>query len=108
MNRYWKKWRDRIVIAPEGRTYRRNIRELIFVADLVDAFGAQRLKIEAIVSPPDRRRRDLDNLEKCLWDSLEHSGLYRNDSQIDDKHMVRGDIDEEGVGKVWLFVEVLG
>ena len=33
--------------------------------------------------PPDRRRRDLDNLQKAPLDSLEHAGVYENDSQID-------------------------
>jgi len=33
--------------------------------------------------PPDRRRRDLDNLLKSVLDALEHAGLYADDSQID-------------------------
>jgi crossover junction endodeoxyribonuclease RusA len=33
--------------------------------------------------PPDRRRRDLDNLLKALLDSIEHAGVYEDDSQID-------------------------
>ena len=33
--------------------------------------------------PPDRRRRDLDNLYKCLFDALGHAGVYEDDSQID-------------------------
>jgi crossover junction endodeoxyribonuclease RusA len=33
--------------------------------------------------PPDRRRRDLDNIQKALLDSLEHAGVYADDNQID-------------------------
>ncbi len=33
--------------------------------------------------PPDRRRRDLDNIQKPVLDSLEHAGVYEDDSQID-------------------------
>jgi crossover junction endodeoxyribonuclease RusA len=33
--------------------------------------------------PPDRRRRDLDNLPKAVLDSLAHAGVYEDDSQID-------------------------
>jgi crossover junction endodeoxyribonuclease RusA len=33
--------------------------------------------------PPDRRRRDLDNLQKPVLDALEHAGIYEDDSQID-------------------------
>jgi len=34
------------------------------------------------VFPPDRRRRDLDNLQKALLDALAHGGAYHDDSQI--------------------------
>ena len=33
--------------------------------------------------PPDRRRRDLDNLQKPVLDALQHAGVYEEDSQID-------------------------
>jgi len=33
--------------------------------------------------PPDRRRRDLDNLMKSTQDALEHAGVYEDDGQID-------------------------
>jgi len=33
--------------------------------------------------PPDRRRRDLDNLQKPLLDALEKAGIYEDDSLID-------------------------
>lgn len=33
--------------------------------------------------PPDRRRRDLDNLQKPVLDVLQHAGVYEDDSQID-------------------------
>ena len=39
--------------------------------------------------PPDRRRRDLDNLLKCTQDSLAHAGVYEDDSQIDVLVVVR-------------------
>ncbi|MFA7238349.1 MAG: RusA family crossover junction endodeoxyribonuclease [Phycisphaeraceae bacterium] len=33
--------------------------------------------------PPDRRRRDLDNLQKSSIDAIQHAGVYEDDSQID-------------------------
>ena len=33
--------------------------------------------------PPDRRRRDLDNLLKPALDALQHAGVYEDDSQVD-------------------------
>lgn len=47
-------------------------------------FGAdKRIRMEVVAYPPDKRRRDLDNLGKSLLDSLQHAGLYQDDSQID-------------------------
>lgn len=40
---------------------------------------------------PDNRRRDIANFEKALSDFLEEAGVYENDCQIDDMHMVRLD-----------------
>lgn len=36
--------------------------------------------------PPDLRIRDLDNIQKSLWDSLQKAGVYKNDSQIKEFH----------------------
>lgn len=42
-----------------------------------------RLEVEVDAYVPDRRRRDIDNIPKALLDSLEHAGVFVNDSQID-------------------------
>ena len=34
-------------------------------------------------TPPDLRRRDLDNLLKPTLDALQHAGVYEDDSQVD-------------------------
>ena len=34
------------------------------------------------VWPPDKRRRDLDNLQKATQDALQHGGAYHDDCQI--------------------------
>ena len=52
---------------------------------------AERLRVRVVAHPPDRRRRDLDNLGKAVCDALEHFRLCRNDSQIDDWQIIRGE-----------------
>lgn len=36
-----------------------------------------------LVYPPDKRKRDIDNLIKIVADSLQDARYYMNDSQID-------------------------
>lgn len=47
------------------------------------------LSVLVIISPPDRRRRDMDNAWKTLSDSLTHAGIWEDDSQIADLRLVR-------------------
>jgi len=42
-----------------------------------------RLALCAEFRPPDRRRRDLDNLAKVLLDALQHASVYEDDASID-------------------------
>ncbi len=51
-----------------------------------------RLEMVVHVFPPDGRRRDLDNLQKSLCDSLQAAGVYADDSQIDRLDVHRGPI----------------
>jgi Holliday junction resolvase RusA-like endonuclease len=38
------------------------------------------VKVSMFLSPPDRRRRDGDNLEKAIMDALVKAGVIRDDS----------------------------
>ncbi|MBI1374084.1 MAG: RusA family crossover junction endodeoxyribonuclease [Phycisphaera sp.] len=84
INHYWRMWRGRMVISREGRAFRTSVCALLAggggprkppsggrVALCMDAF------------PPDRRRRDLDNIQKPVLDALEHAGVYDDDGLID-------------------------
>ena len=42
-----------------------------------------RLAVKVEVYPPDRRRRDIDNVQKPILDALEKGQAYEDDSQID-------------------------
>ena len=48
-----------------------------------------RLEVTYHVSPPDRRRRDLGNIEKAVSDALHKCGVIEDDSQIDELHILR-------------------
>lgn len=74
----------RMIISKEGRVYRKRIVALIASLRLPLVFSAEdRLTVEIAAHVPDRRERDLDNILKCLLDSLKHAGVYPSDGQVD-------------------------
>lgn len=85
VNHYWRKWHNRMVISRQGREYRTVVCGLLAGgrggARKPPAGGRVALCMDAF--PPDRRRRDLDNLQKPTLDALQHAGVYEDDSQID-------------------------
>jgi len=88
VNHYWRHYRGRTVISQEGRAYRERVRALL-AADSAHGNGPRkppsggRIALDMDAFPPDRRRRDLDNIQKAVLDSLEHGAVYEDDSQVD-------------------------
>jgi len=86
VNNYWRRCGARYFISPKGVAFR----ELVCLKTFNETFNKNvRLSVDIYAYPPDKRRRDLDNILKSLFDSLQHAGLYEDDSQIDDIHIVR-------------------
>jgi crossover junction endodeoxyribonuclease RusA len=56
-----------------------------------------RLSVTVDIYPPDRRKRDLDNVLKALFDGITHAGVWEDDSQIDELHVYRRDRVEHGL-----------
>jgi crossover junction endodeoxyribonuclease RusA len=82
VNHYYRKVGRRMLISRRGRLYRQAV--CAIVRELgINSFDCE-LKIVIDAYPPDRRRRDGDNLLKAVFDSLQHGGLYKDDSQIKD------------------------
>ncbi|KMK08160.1 crossover junction endodeoxyribonuclease [Pluralibacter gergoviae] len=38
--------------------------------------------VDIVLFPPDKRRRDIDNYNKALFDALTHAGVWEDDSQV--------------------------
>ena len=80
VNHYYRHVGPRTLISRQGRRFRER------VAATLAAIGVRRLagplELEILIFPPDRRRRDIDNVQKALLDALEHGGAYHDDSQI--------------------------
>jgi len=62
-----------------------------------------RLEVRIDVYPPDKRKRDIANLEKAVVDSLQQKGgygIFIDDSQIDILHIRRLHITKPGYVRV--------
>ena len=85
-NRTWRMVNGRMLLSRQGRAYRKSVCALLATRDgngprKPPSGGRIALCMDAF--PPDRRRRDLDNIQKPVLDALEQAGAYKDDSQID-------------------------
>jgi crossover junction endodeoxyribonuclease RusA len=90
VNHYYRRVGSATLISKEGRRYRTRVAGEVLLARSPRVEG--RLAVRIVASPPDQRRRDLDNLQKALLDALQHAGVYRDDSQIDRISVERGSV----------------
>ena|SRR3990167_7469465 len=88
VNKYWRHNRGRTHISKEGRAYRDEVWWLIQSKKLATITQPAFIYITAY--PPDKRKRDLDNLLKCLIDSIAYSGAIADDYLFDDIRITRG------------------
>ena len=65
-----------------------------------ERFAGERLRVSVTLHAPDRRHYDIDNRAKVLLDALQTAGVYENDRQIDELHLLRGDVRKPGVAVV--------
>lgn len=81
-NTYWRRNGHRYFITPKGIAYRQTT--TILATQWRDRFDKdKRLSVIVEAYPPDKRRRDVDNIFKCLLDSMQWARVYVDDSQID-------------------------
>jgi len=80
VNTYYRRVGSRTLISKRGREYRQRVAGAVLIQGRVHFAGEIRMRIWII--PPDRRKRDLDNLLKAPLDALEKARVYDNDSQI--------------------------
>ena len=80
VNHYWRRVGARTLISRGGRAFRQSVCSILAASDIQPCAGALEVRIDLF--PPDRRRRDVDNIQKALLDALEHGGAYFDDNQI--------------------------
>jgi crossover junction endodeoxyribonuclease RusA len=85
-------------IKPAGIAFRAAVAEIVASAGYPMITG--RVSLFVRVYPATRAKQDLDNRSKALQDALTHAGVWLDDEQIDDLHMVRGPVFKGGMVKI--------
>ena len=80
INHYYARQKNGAVyINQKGKSYRVAVKHNLHLTKPVEG----KVKLHVDVFPPDNRKRDLDNINKCLLDALQCSGIIKDDYDID-------------------------
>ena len=101
VNHYWGQHGHRRYVSKAGVAFKEQVAE--YVIDYrVPKLGTARLAMTVVLFPKDRRKQDIDNRIKALWDALADAGVFDNDEQIDTLFIERGEIKKGGGCRVYI------
>lgn len=95
VNTYWLRSKFGTYLSPKGREYKQKVAEYV-IENKVPKLGEARLRLTMIIRPRSKRKFDIDNLAKSVLDSLAEAGVYDDDEQIDELHIIRGEPIKDG------------
>lgn len=101
VNTYWRRVGNRTVLSAGAKRYRENVGAAVLQQGRRRTF-TEEVALEVEFRPPDKRRRDLDNLLKGVLDSLAYAGVYLDDSQVRRVVMWFGPVEAGGAALVSL------
>ena len=96
VNHVWRRVGSKTLLSAEGRKYREAVGRHCLMRRIAGARIPGRLSVRILVNPPDRRRRDIDNLTKVPLDALTHAAVWEDDSQIDELYIRRNPVTPGG------------
>ena len=94
INTFYTVARNRKILSKRGRQYKKDAQ--IFLMKHKPSKIEGKVKVTIVANPPDRRKRDLDNILKPILDALTEYGVYDDDSDIDELTIIRSDIRKFG------------
>jgi crossover junction endodeoxyribonuclease RusA len=101
VNHYWGQHGHRRYVSKAGVAFKAQVSDYV-VEYRVPKLGTARLAMTVVLFPKDRRKQDIDNRIKALWDALADAGVFNNDEQIDTLFIERGEIKKGGGCRVYL------
>ena len=81
VNAYWLASGKRRYISKRGVEFKRCVKE-IWEASNHQGFGSAKVEFNVLLFPRDNRLMDIDNMLKCLGDSLQDAGAFDDDQQV--------------------------
>lgn len=100
-NHHYTIARGRKILSNESRAYAEQVAWLAISmrtkGELPREPLTEKLKATVLVIHPDKRRRDILNFQKALWDSMQKAEIIKDDSQLDDVRVIRGITDGEAM-----------
>jgi crossover junction endodeoxyribonuclease RusA len=82
-------------ISKAGREFKLQVQDYV-LDNGVPKMGQKRLQMQVTLYPRDKRKQDIDNRIKALWDALTDAGVFDDDEQIDVLIVQRGEIRKGG------------
>lgn len=95
VNSYRTIFRNRMGISKAGKEFKLQVQDYV-IENAVPKMGDKRLQMQVTLYPRDRRKQDIDNRIKALWDALTDAGVMDDDEQIDVLIVQRGEIRKGG------------
>jgi len=80
VNTLWRRRGSRYYLSKRGKLFREAVRIAVLSMHCPTFTGEVAVEID--VAPPDRMRRDIDNIIKIILDSLQLAKVYHDDSQV--------------------------
>jgi crossover junction endodeoxyribonuclease RusA len=101
VNHYWGQHGHRRYVSKAGVAFKAQVSDYV-IEYRVPKLGTARLAMTVVLFPKDRRKQDIDNRIKALWDALADAGVFDNDEQIDTLFIERGEIKKNGGCRVYI------
>jgi crossover junction endodeoxyribonuclease RusA len=99
VNLYWRHYNGKTILSKRARMYKDSVASIVLEARARHLWTC-RLAVKIDFFPPDHRKRDIDNLQKGLLDSLQDAGVFVSDSQIDYLQLHRAGVVPGGLAVV--------
>ena len=100
INHYYVHSARGVTLGAKGQSYRRDA--VFLLHKFRGSCKDKKIAVTINVFPPDKRKRDIDNILKCLLDAMEYANVYENDNQIDMLTVIRRQRVPNGCVQIWI------